>query len=518
MSYQTPKNVRREARALTGRFRSGVLAPVMAVPVRGNEGGLLSQEVTFELDPIMGRMITPIVMETVSVFVPVQAIDAIKAPNADYAGMTEVIREKLLSGNPLFTLEPEGEISKRCGVEPRMVGSVASVNQMVRLAHNAAVNLLRQQKYVKATTILHSNTAITPAILTETVLEKMRGVLDPDDHINGSVQLNLPNVNLPVKGITRTATNTELSGDTTQLQNVTGGTSIGNKGLNNFLKFDVTSAQNNIFAELNGVAAGGVSLSDFYNAEKMDQLTRKMREIVDANPQYGEEYVLNWAHGLNIDTGKIPMVVARRSAVFGRSMMEATDQTGVEADVRRSDMMLALNWTVPIPRTELGGIIITFCTLKPDETLAHQPHPILSDVWGLDNFVADELALDPEPVTFRELDSRAAAGQQATIAMYTGKNELKRAYMHYGLSRQLDPTTVANKTAIWQLEIPASVTPDNILYPVNFPQYPFADQLAEVCTYTISSNLTMQTPMIFGPTPVEELAIIDSGDIFDQDA
>ncbi|RWR47183.1 hypothetical protein EOW66_17320, partial [Sinirhodobacter huangdaonensis] len=78
MSYQDARNVRREARTLVGRFRGGVLAPVMAVAVRGNEGGFVSQKVTFELDPIAGRMITPIYGELTSVFVPVQAMDAIR--------------------------------------------------------------------------------------------------------------------------------------------------------------------------------------------------------------------------------------------------------------------------------------------------------------------------------------------------------------------------------------------------------------------------------------------------------
>ena len=201
MSYQDTRNVRRENRTLVGRFRGGKLAPVMAVPVRGNEGGLLSQSITLELDPIAGRMITPITAELISVFVPIQAIDALKDPAAAYAGMSEVIRAKLLTGNPLFGLETEGEISKRCGVNPRSMGGVKKVNEAVRIGHNAAVNYLRQRKYVKAVTLLHSNTAITPALISQTVLERLNGVLDPDDHINGAVQLDIPSMQLPVTGI-----------------------------------------------------------------------------------------------------------------------------------------------------------------------------------------------------------------------------------------------------------------------------------------------------------------------------
>ena len=521
MSYQNARNVRREARTLVGRFRGGKLAPVMAVPVRGNEGGFLSQEITLELDPIAGRMITPISAEFISVFVPVQAMDAIKDPDAAYAGMTEVIREKLLSGNPLFDLENENEISKRCGVNPRSIGGVKKVNEGVRLAHNAAVNYLRQRKYVKAATVLHSSTAITPALIGQTVLDRLNGVLDPEDRVNGAIPFE---GQIPVKGLglrsNQVHASFNLSGNVE-----TGGTGMSGDGwivkesdnASDRASLRVAEDPNNpgqpmIYADLGGAA--DISLTDFYNAETMDRLTRSMRKIVDENPEYGEEMALRWAHGLSVDSGKIPFVLSQQQKIFGRSIVGATDTAGIEGDVMRSDMMLQMSFSVPLPRTELGGIIITFATLKPDETLSSQPHPYLSDVWGVDNFVADEMALDPVPVTVRELDSDCASGDENNVALYVGHNGLKRTYVHYGLGRQLDPTTVENKTAVWQLEVPMSVTPESVLYPEDLEHYPFADQLAEVCTYVVNSTATIQTPTIFGPTPVEEMALLEEENVF----
>jgi hypothetical protein len=92
---------------------------------------------------------------------------------------------------------------------------------------------------------------------------------------------------------------------------------------------------------------------------------------------------------------------------------------------------------------------------------------------------------------------------------------LKATYVDYGLNRHLNPTTVANKTALWQIKVPMSVTPDSILYPVTLDHYPFADQLAEVVTYTIASQAVVQTPMHIGPTPVETLAIINQETLFE---
>lgn len=531
MSYQEARNVRREARTIVGRFRGGKLAPVMAVAVRGNEGGFVSQKVTFELDPIAGRMITPIYGELTSVFVPVQAMDAIRDPDAAYAGMTEVIREKLLSGNPLFGLEPEGEISKRCGVNPRSIGGEKKVSEAVRLAHNAAVNFLRQRKYVKASTVLASNTAMTPALISQTVLERLNGVLDPDDRVNGMVvfdsgpvtapalqprDIPLKNVFFePVSGSAQAVYNADSTyGGLSYTRNLVAKSGAGSSGV-----APVPSvAFPDLASALEELHFGSISLSDLYAAEKMDKITRALRQIVDDNPQYGEEMALRYAYGLSVDSGKMPFVISEQRRAFGRSLVGATDTGGVQSDVMRSDMMLDLSFSVPVPRTELGGIIITFCSIKPDETISSQPHPFLSDVWGLDTFVADELAIDPVPVTIRDLDSDCAAAQESTVALYTGLNQLKALYVHYGLSRELDPTTVENKTAVWQLEVPMSVTPDSILYPETLSQYPFADQAAEVCTYVVTSNVVMQTPMIIGPTPVEELAVIDDKDIFEAEA
>ena len=74
---------------------------------------------------------------------------------------------------------------------------------------------------------------------------------------------------------------------------------------------------------------------------------------------------------------------------------------------------------------------------------------------------------------------------------------------------------MAAETSIWQIEVPASVTPETVLYPSPLPQTPFADTTAEVCTYGIKSMLTVGTPTIFGPAPVEELAEIETADVFE---
>ena len=160
MSYQDATNTRSENRTLSGRFRGGKLNPAMAVMFRESESGILSQTVNYVLDPIAGRMITPITAQLYCIYLPAQAMDALKFPEEAYAGNTEIVRDKLLSGTPLFTVKAESEISKRLGVNPRSVSGVKVVSETLELAHNCAVNFLRQRKYVHAETLDADNTAV----------------------------------------------------------------------------------------------------------------------------------------------------------------------------------------------------------------------------------------------------------------------------------------------------------------------------------------------------------------------
>lgn len=512
--YMQPRAIRREARTLAGRFRGGKLAPVMAVPFVGSESGSVTQSITYELDPIAGRMITEVTAEIISVFVPLQAIDAQFDDTNDFPGNAEVLRQKLLAGTALYALEPENEITKRLGVVPSPVSGVKYVCASVRHAHNAAVNYLRRRKHLDAAQLPKTNTAITPAIISQNVLDRLNGVLDPEDRVNGAVQfdgvLHVSGFGIAAGEPTNHAdTSVRESGSTGAVTYDNAWSEVGAQRL----RFEADPANNNrpnLKVDLGG--ANTISLTDMYQAEKMDALTRQMRELVDQHPELGDELVARFAHGLSVDPGRQPFVVYEQRKTFNASTIRAMD--GASLDQTQTNMVVRHDFTAPIPASEFGGILITFAAVKPDETLASQPHPILSKGWKAQNFAADELAIDPVPVRIRELDADCDPADENTIALYVGNNGLRRTYVNYGFNRHLDPTTVEAKTAIWQLEVPMSVTPESVLYPNDLGHYPFADQQAEVCTYTVTSLAVINTPTIYGPTPVEELPAIETDDVF----
>lgn len=522
--YQRPRSMRTEARTIVGRTRGGKLQPVMAVPFRESESGMLEQSVTVELDPIAGRLITPVTAEITAVYVPALAIHAMKYADQPFPGVAENFRQMLLSGQPVFGLETYNAISDALCVEPRAIGPKKKVNEAVRIAHNCAVNYLRQRKHVNAAQIDINNFSVTPALLGSTVLNRLNAVLDPEDRVNGSVSFDIPKMWLPVFGI---GTTDQGSGFETVSQPVKASNSADGGTQHKWKKIGDGSNIDQILIRENSSKPGyplisalfdgstqQMSLTDLYNAEKIDALTREFRQIVDDNPQYGEEIITRLAHGLSVELGATPFVLYEKQQVFGVNLQRAMD--GPSLDKVQTNSVVDIDFTVPVPATEFGGIVVTFVSVKPDETIPHQPHPILSTEWGARNHVEDELVIDPVPVTIRDLHADAAEVDQETVVCYVGNNHLEKNYVNYGFRRDFDRTTVEAKSAIWQIEVPFSVTPESVLYPYVLDHYPFADnsETAEPVEYTIRSRAQIMTPRVFGPTPVEELAEIENENIF----
>lgn len=504
--YSSPKGTRSEIRTSAGRFRGGKMIPIMAHGFKENEGGIYNMSVGLELDPIAGTLKTEINAHIVSIFVPALGLDALKNATDDYAGNKEIYREKLLSNTPVFDVEAEGIISKFAGVMPRSVSGVKYVNEVVRLAYNSANNHLRQQRHIDTVLVDKDSAVILPALLSSTALTRFNAVLDPEDRINGSVDFGGGGmITLPLVSDSSSSSSWRMTPQTDQSPTVVADP----------LKPTSLNWGEHIYAQGPG-GGGSVSLKDFYNAEQMDALTRYFAEVLKANPEHGEDMIMREVHGLQVETGKVPFILYEREGPLMNNMARGMD--GASLDTFQTDIDGNITFSVPVPRTELGGVVITMVAVKPDETIPSQPHPFLSEAWTATNHVADELAVDPVPVYLRDLHADCDTANEGDIAFYTGNNHMKRVYQNYGFNRDLDRTTVANKTAIWQYEIPLGVTPESVLYPADLDHYPFQDQTADVVQYTASSSATIATPLIMGPSPIEELSVLDDQDVFEEDA
>jgi hypothetical protein len=498
--YQKARSTRTEISTKSQTFRGGKLVPVNMTAVRSGENGVVRQQVIAELDPIVGRLQSEISLEIVQVMVPTLAID--DAKGGTMAGNTDALRDRLSLGEAIFGLEDRNEISMRSGIVSKPIGGVRKVSEVARLAHNVAVNFLRKRRYISAVEVPFSNTAITPALLSSTVLDRLNGVLDPEDRINGAVDLS---GQFPVRNIFSLGTDTHSSNS---LQVDGSGDTYNSPATWLRIGVDSTAVEPDGAMAVYADFEGQLSLKDFYVAQRMDQVTREIDSILDANPELGFEAVANIAHGLSVDTGKLPFVMYETTRTFTRGIQSAMDGPSL-GDMQTSNLV-ALDFATPVPATEFGGVIVTFVSVKPDESLSSMPHPLLTDAWAQDNFLADEMAIDPVPVRAREIDANVSAGSEDTICLYVGNNHLRKRITSYGWTENTDTNTVAHKSAIWQYAIPASVSPSSIVYPDNLPHYPFADQNAEVVTCHVTTQVAFNTPTIFGPSPIENNTALDA--------
>ena len=501
---------KREGRDLMSRFKAGLLSPAMAQAFLPGDGGTVSVGATFALDPVAGQVVTPMFAEFTMIYVPVTAIEHLLNPSSATADIPEVVRQKYLTGADLYGLENETEISKRLGVVPQKIANVQKVCTVSRLAYIAACNYLRRQKYAYTIDSLHTSTAIERAILSETVLDKLRGVLDPADQANGQVKLDIGTLTLPVDGIGFYATGSasaETLRKTAPLADEA--TTVRTSGFGaKVVSGSGATAKPGITALFDGQATG-ISLVDLYKAENHDKMIRAFAQMVKDNPQDGDEMVMRYVHGMSMEPGRHCMTVFTQKVAFGIDLKNATDGTALLMDTQMSKAVQRIGATVIIPRSELGGVLIGIASVKPDETIYMQPHPILSKPWAIRNNVDDETKLDPVPVTMREVDAEVLTANETTVAFYTGLHELERNYQNYGMTRNTNPVDLEDKTAIWQVKIPASVTPENVVYPV-IDQYPFIDQNAEICRFRMQWQAALVTNTQFGPTPVEEVDIVES--------
>jgi hypothetical protein len=238
-----------------------------------------------------------------------------------------------------------------------------------------------------------------------------------------------------------------------------------------------------------------------------------MRKLVDDNPEYGDELVQRYAHGLSMDIGAQPFVMYEREKVMNAALRVPTD--GPSMAKVQTKGSVNFEYVLPVIATELGGVVMTFVSVKPDETIQNQPHPIMANDFKPFNHAADSVALDPVPITARDMDCEVAQVDENVIVMYGKNNGLYQHYQSSGFVRDTDPAQFEDEMALWQIDVPLSVTPENVIYPADIDHAVFADPLADVVSATVQTHVNADTPIIYGPSPVEELEQLDIHNVFE---
>ena len=493
-AFNKKRRYRRWQNTHFGGMQAVKAHPLSMCRFRPDEGGMVTTNLNIKLAPVSGFMRSKAYVDVVQVFVPYQAIERLWKPTQEDAGVTEMTRRRMMAGD-VVSLWDEDEISKACNIHPKSIGGVKRVSGSIPFAYQAAVNHLRKAAYYAAEELPTNTNTIAPAVLTSSVLDRFNGVLDPERSIDGAINLT---GNLPVNGITRMGTGSTTTG------------MVGMDVADNPNRVQVHSGGNGVeilFDDLSVDMSGTneLTLRDMMESQVLDGLIREFARLRDQDPINGEETIARALYGLSVDYDHNCQVMYRYVYALSPKYARPTDGPSINDVSTHYEMEDSISTIVP--RSELGGQLVTIAMVKPLETLAHQPDPAQTEAWQLVNRVHDETQLEEQLLKRADLESDILEIEEDASVFWVGHNGLKHEYATQGPNEQ-QTFGVEMKSSMWTYPIPTSVTPSNINYPeVGVDMYPFFNWNGAHAEYTISQTALISTSLAKGPNPVEKIQL-----------
>lgn len=478
--------------------------PVSICGFRPDEGGTVSTKLNVKLAPVSGYMRSNAYVEVVQVLVPYQACEKLELDTQEDAGVTEMTRRRLMAGEGLG-LEDYGEIAQAANVHPISIGGVKKNVKTVRLSYVAAMNHLRKAAYFAAGQRTKTQTAIMMATLTANVLQRYNGVMDPERHIDGAINLT---GDLPVKGIANqqgasyTSTNVNVVETGAGQETYAHASNIDDASSSFHIETDASGVPQ-IFVDLDG--ASELTLRDMIKSQKLDGLIRQFAKIIKDDPVNGEEAVERALYGLSVDYDHNCQVMYRQ--VHELKAVHTRPMDGASINDVSANFELDTRFATVVPRMELGGELVTIVMVKPLETIVAQPDPLHTQPWQLINRVQDETELDETLLTRRNLESGVPAIDEDQPVFWVGHNSLEHRYETHGANEYLVPGTQL-KSSMWTYPIPVSASPENTSYPnAGVDMYPFHNWNGAHAEFTVDQVAAISTPLALGPNPVERIQL-----------
>lgn len=499
--YQGQRRLRPWMISHFGGMQAAKLHPLACCRFRPDEGGTISTLLNVNLAPVNGYMRSNAYVHVQQVFVPYQAVEKLELVDQLDAGVTEMTRRRLMAGEGIG-LENEGVISQAAYVHPKSIGGAKKVQKSVRLAYIAAVNHLRRVAYFNAALLPRTETAIAPAILTANILERFEGVLEPEKLIDGAINLT---GTLPVSGISRIGTVATASGNAASMSMATSKVEIYRHDQSNTgVSFALPSAggASNIQVELAG--AGEITLRDMMQSKKLDELVRAFAQMIKDDPLHGEEKVARALYGLSVDYDDDCQVMYDH--VYELAPRHQRPMDGASINDISAHFELNERFATVVPRSELGGQLITLVSVKPLETLDERPDPAQTETWQVRNIIHDEMELDEHLLSRADLESDVDAINEDQSAFWVGHNSHLHHYASQGPNAQ-QTAAIEMKSSMWTYPIPTSVTPENVNYPASINMYPFFNWNGPAAEYTIRQVAAISTSLARGPNPVERVQL-----------
>lgn len=478
----TEKSVRGdEIRALT-TGRAGKIIPVSYIPVL-REDRVSRGRVRLKLD--MAETIHPL-MNSVNVtayvhFIPFLAFErfngSMDAYNRSYQGIGEPHNDTPI---PFFTSVPfdkTREIWKTMGIHWK---NGQPINNAPIEAYNALVNFRRKARSEKLALRSLTDTTLAEAFWKNSNLWHI--VPDFDQAaMDGEVELQFATSDLPVRGIGRRIGTVTPETNVSVSENGKADVYPFAKGTNdaNYVFETGASGTPHIFAEL---AASGVRLS-LANIELAKQ-TAAFAKLREKYSGMDDDYIIDLLmEGIRVpdEALKQPILLDRKSTIFGYSERHAMDGASLDMSVTTGETSLDLSFRTP--PMNVGGLIMITVEIVPEQLYERQKDMFLAtqDPATLPNFMRD--FLDPEKVSvvrndFVDVEHGTPSG---TFGYAPLNHEWKRSLTRIGgkYYRPNPDTFVEDRQRFWAVEqLNPTLTSDFYLVN-NLPHSVFLDTISD---------------------------------------
>lgn len=502
-----------ELRSLTSG-RAGRILPVQFIPLlREDRVSRGSVRLQVQMQETIHPLMNAVNVTAYAHFVPFTAFERFKelgmdSYNRSYQGVGEPHNDTPI---PYFVTEAYSKNSpfyQKMGIQWK---DGQPINRAVREAYAAVVNFRRnaRSKHLPEYEMGTSETALAAAFWKNPNMWHI--VPDYDQAaMDGEVELQFVDYRVPLSGFGRTAGATVTpNADVSVLENAAGGPRTYPHSLpsnNGNLRVETSAVGVPlVFAELQQ-AGVRVSLQNI-------ELAKKTAAFAKLRQQYSgmdEEHLMDLLmEGIRVpdEAMKQPILLDKKSSIFGYSERHATDGANLDKSVTTGTTELTLNFRTPAMNVQ--GIILVTLEIVPEQLFERMRDPFLAatNPDQLPNFMRDYL--DPEKVSivrndYVDVEHSTPTG---TFGYAPLNHEWKRSITRIGgkFYRKIADTFVEDRQRFWSVEtLNPQLTRDFYLVPLDLPHTVFADMLADPFEILCLGSAEIVGNTVFGKTLEED--------------
>jgi hypothetical protein len=220
-----------------------------------------------------------------------------------------------------------------------------------------------------------------------------------------------------------------------------------------------------------------------------------------------EEYIIDLLmRGImpNSAVSRLPILVGMGKGIFSMNQRYATDSANLEDSVTNG--MVNINYRCAVPRTKLGGVLVTQLEVAPEQVWERKKDYFLytTDARKLPNALRDHLQIEGgegvKVVTKDHLDVNHSTPDAilgyAPLNFEHRVNDVRIGGKFYRPAS--DSTYVEERSRIWSAEAANPSLNTDMYLCTNVHKKVFADQVSDSLEYSVVSDFNLRTDIQFG--------------------